>query len=521
MPCSRQRASGLPEARAARSSVGRHDLDDGARPAEPGGELVAGRARGREEHAPACRRRSRREGLQQPLRAEVRRRLERDRGAGNEERKAAVVAGPTEATRRVSRRASGRARAGQPRAHRAHRVGAREDEPVVAVERFERRVERAGSSGGAISMSGHLDHGRAQRLRAAPRDRRPGSGWRVTRTRRPGSALMARLSTRRARGAPARRAPADRRPARGRARPDRSRGARRAAARDPSGPATKARELELAAGSRRGRRAARCSRRRAPPGTRAPPRPRARSARGRAARRAARTSASSSRHSSAIAPCPGAGTNGAGSRTSVDLARAAEPDEARPWPAGSRRSRPRAAGGGACPRCRAGPRAARSGRSAWTCARRRRLVVPTRAPAGSSARPPPAPRRARRAGRRAPGSRTSAQARRAAPSGTSFRLCTARSTSPASSASSISLRKAPLPPTVSSRRSCTRSPVVVMIVRARPRGRAPRGAPARARPARARARCRAVPMPKRGSQPEQPADEADLARRLAVACDAP
>ena len=46
--------------------------------------------------------------------------------------------------------------------------------------------------------------------------------------------------------------------------------------------------------------------------------------------------------------------------------------------------------------------------------------------------------------------------------GTSFSECTARSTSPASSASSISFRKAPLPPTDSSRCSWIRSPVVVI-----------------------------------------------------------
>ena len=90
--------------------------------------------------------------------------------------------------------------------------------------------------------------------------------------------------------------------------------------------------------------------------------------------------------------------------------------------------------------------------------------------AGSSCRrapPPAAPRGARPPDRSASrGSARSRIAQSASPAGstvgTSFSECTARSTSPASIASSISLRKAPLPPTVSSRRSRTRSPVVVM-----------------------------------------------------------
>ena len=96
-------------------------------------------------------------------------------------------------------------------------------------------------------------------------------------------------------------------------------------------------------------------------------------------------------------------------------------------------------------RSRARGRAAGRRRSA----RRRRLVVPTRAPWGSCVETASRRRRARRGDRRARGSRTG-RGPGAGSSGTSFRLCTARSTSPASSASSISFRKAPLPPTASS-----------------------------------------------------------------------
>ena len=174
---------------------------------------------------------------------------------------------------------------------------------------------------------------------------------------------------------------------------------------------------------------------------------------------ASRTAASPSRHSSAIAPCPGAGTNCRGSRASVTSA--ARPSRVRPAIASriasKRPSRSRLMRVSTFPRRSMRTTSARAARtSAW----RRRLVVPTLAPAGSSASRGPEERRASRGSARSriahserpPGSTV----------GTSLSECTARSTSPASIASSISLRKAPLPPTESSRRSSSRSPVVVM-----------------------------------------------------------
>ena len=104
---------------------------------------------------------------------------------------------------------------------------------------------------------------------------------------------------------------------------------------------------------------------------------------------------------------------------------------------------------------RAGPAAA-----ARSCAARRSELVPTFAPCGQfgeRACPP-----GRRAGLRAAG--TAASTRPAGSSvGRSFRLCTARSARPSSSASSISLVNRPLVPTLASGTSVILSPVVLMI----------------------------------------------------------
>ena len=141
--------------------------------------------------------------------------------------------------------------------------------------------------------------------------------------------------------------------------------------------------------------------------------------------------------------------------------RAAQPREAGHGQHDRVEARPRAACAAACRRCRAGPRCrgraasrgAGRGGAGWWCPRaHRRAALRAAGPTTRSS-----------ASR---GSARSSTATRPRPSGstvgTSFRLCTARSTSPASIASSISFRKAPLPPTDSSRRSCIRSPVVVM-----------------------------------------------------------
>ncbi len=104
---------------------------------------------------------------------------------------------------------------------------------------------------------------------------------------------------------------------------------------------------------------------------------------------------------------------------------------------------------------------ARSGRACRTCAWRRSDEVPTTAPAGSSAM--------RLALALMKASRTSSRGSRqriARPAGSSvgmsFMECTAMSISPASSASSISLVKRPLPPASASGRSWMRSPVVLI-----------------------------------------------------------
>ena len=103
----------------------------------------------------------------------------------------------------------------------------------------------------------------------------------------------------------------------------------------------------------------------------------------------------------------------------------------------------------------------RSGRRWRICAWRRRDAVPTTLPGASSSRLP-----AFAEMKTSLGSSLSSTAARPMPSGSqvsrSFMECTARSTRPASSASSISLVNRPLPPMSASGLSSTLSPVVLM-----------------------------------------------------------
>src|SRR5581483_10277245 len=118
------------------------------------------------------------------------------------------------------------------------------------------------------------------------------------------------------------------------------------------------------------------------------------------------------------------------------------------------------------------PGTSRSARIARSCARRRRLPVATRAFAGSArrtARPPAAASPPASGARATITSRTSARSGtaaiakpRARSAGTSFSECTATSMAPAASASSISFRNKPLPPTFASDTFASLSPVVRM-----------------------------------------------------------
>ena len=133
----------------------------------------------------------------------------------------------------------------------------------------------------------------------------------------------------------------------------------------------------------------------------------------------------------------------------------------RPSPAGWHRPNPRRSCAGGSRRCRAWGRRSRSGRRCFTCAWRRSEEVATTAPAGRSERAA--------AVRLIKASRTSSRGRKqltVRPAGSrvgmSFMECTAMSTSPASSASSISLVNRPLPPASLRGRSWMRSPVVRM-----------------------------------------------------------
>ena len=110
----------------------------------------------------------------------------------------------------------------------------------------------------------------------------------------------------------------------------------------------------------------------------------------------------------------------------------------------------------------------RSGRACSSCAWRRRLAVPISAPAGMAPKGSPGSL-CGASGPSTSASRASSRFRVQAstmPGGSSvsrsFRLCTAKSMRPSSSASWISLAKRPLPPISARRRSWMRSPEVAI-----------------------------------------------------------
>ena len=163
----------------------------------------------------------------------------------------------------------------------------------------------------------------------------------------------------------------------------------------------------------------------------------------------------SSRVSTASAPCPTAGHMTSGSSTSV--MRFSHPS--RRSPAAARTMASYSFSSSLRRRVSRFPRMSRisrSGRAARSCAARRKELVPTRAPLVNSASlaPTSASRGSSRSGMAAkvnPGGRSV---------GMSFKLCTARSIFPCSSASSISLVNNPLVPTFESATSVILSPVV-------------------------------------------------------------
>ena len=91
--------------------------------------------------------------------------------------------------------------------------------------------------------------------------------------------------------------------------------------------------------------------------------------------------ASAARHCTASAPCAGAGSISVSGNTSVMCCFEAEPLRARRGPGRWRRARRWRCGRRGSGRCRAAGRTSRSGRRASTCAVRRVLQVPMRAPA--------------------------------------------------------------------------------------------------------------------------------------------
>ncbi len=278
------------------------------------------------------------------------------RSSGNEERKAAVVAGPTEATRRVcAAELRVEPEHGQAREHRVHRVRAGEDHPVVAVERFERFVQRADVPGRDDVDRGHLEDGRAHRLEplreTAGLALLAGDHDAAALERAHGSAFDERGAMR-ARAPRATRSSASPRPRAPGSLPRRSPRSMRIRPERPRRPRARGR-CRL---RRRALRAGRCSRRRAPRETPAPPRPLARSPGDRAARvpreRPHRPRGTRSRSR----PAPAPARTGAG-RGPPSLRPRAPAGRDPPSRAGSRRTDPRAGAAAACRRCRAGPRA--------------------------------------------------------------------------------------------------------------------------------------------------------------------
>ena len=158
------------------------------------------------------------------------------------------------------------------------------------------------------------------------------------------------------------------------------------------------------------------------------------------------------------APCPGAGITSSGSRTE---ALPPKPSRSSPAIASSAASSPSRV---STLRTRVGtlPRSgttSRSGRRKRTCAMRRRLDVPTRAPGASSSRDFPLTSASRGSCRTgiAPSCRPAGRV-----VGRSLSECTATSMRPPCSASSISFVKKPLPSSSCSGRSTSASPRVLM-----------------------------------------------------------
>ena len=209
-----------------------------------------------------------------------------------------------------------------------------------------------------------------------------------------------------------------------------------------------------------GPRAARCSRRRARPGTRAPRPRRGRWARGGAERAAARQRGVAFARLEGDRTLPGRGHEASRDRAPPSPRRPGPAARARPWRAGSRRSRRSRS---RRRRVSTFPRRSATTRSGRRCRQQGPPPQAGRADPGpcgqaleTSSRPTPG----RRADRRARGSRRG-RGRGAGPSARPSGCARPGRPRSASRASSISFRKAPFPPTASSAPG-VRSPVVVM-----------------------------------------------------------
>ena len=170
--------------------------------------------------------------------------------------------------------------------------------------------------------------------------------------------------------------------------------------------------------------------------------------------------ASPRRHSMPITPCAIAGSISAGSNAALTpwvRPRRFKPASASTMPSNS----PRASFSSRVVTLPRRSRSSRSGRSASSWLRRRRLDVPTTAPCGRPCRPPAwlDSRQSRGSSR---SSTTGICSSGGSSTGTSFMECTARSASPASIACSSSLMKRPLPPILASGVSRMRSPAVLI-----------------------------------------------------------
>ncbi len=169
-------------------------------------------------------------------------------------------------------------------------------------------------------------------------------------------------------------------------------------------------------------------------------------------------SVSFNRHSTAIAPCPTAGMQTSGESTSE--IRWLKPRRSRPALATTTASySPLSTFLNRVSTFPRRSRRSRSGRMCFTCACRRRLLVPTRAPCRRFANVEPT-RQSRTSSRRQTAGNIS---REGMSVGTSFTLCTARSIVSSSSASSSSLINIPFPPICGSGARCILSPLVLMM----------------------------------------------------------